>query len=511
MLPLLALSSPILRLAPISNAQFNRFSPAMMRSDDAPPPLQRGMPTGDRFMGAAVPFAPLGNANGATVPVREALHGSGYDFPSTTHQGVAGMTSRRSGPAPATKERSQRRSYAGEPEQGSGGFVPFAPPGSGGGGSTASESQFPRSVSVTGGRNRVMSSAPSARSGARSPRQAVLETRVQSPGTGPPQLRARQAETADDRSARREVHQMEEKAATAKSAFFRSASAEQKARAAADEKAAAEAQAEAMLRAAYEAEEEAKNAAEAKAAAVARAVEDSKAAEEAKARAAAAARMASEAQAAVTAMAEAEAAAQAEAAAAAKAEAEAEAAARAVAEAKAKMEAEAAKAAAVAKAVEEARAKAEAEVDAAAEATAKAAEEAMAAEAAAAKAAEEAAAAKMEKVMVKKRAAAKRAAAAAEAIKEAEEEADEIDALEAEAAAIAAAAAASTRAAEATLAGVTIEGASLVDKKNAVCGELGLSGNLPSVAAGAAEALGVDADGKSSAVVLDECYAMLFG
>ena len=119
MLPLLALSSRSCS-APISNAQFNRFSPAMMRSDDAPPPLQRGMPTGDRFMGAAVPFTLSEMPTARPSPRREALHGSSWatSSPRRPTRASRGMTSRRSGPAPATKERSQRRSYAGEPEQG---------------------------------------------------------------------------------------------------------------------------------------------------------------------------------------------------------------------------------------------------------------------------------------------------------------------------------------------------------------------------------------------------------
>lgn len=59
--------------------------------------------------------------------------------------------------------------------------------------------------------------------------------------------------------------------------------------------------------------------------------------------------------------------------------------------------------------------------------------------------------------------------------------------------------------------GAAREGAagSLVDKKNVITRELGLSGNLPTVAAVAAAELGVDATGKKAAQLIDECHRQL--
>ena len=55
-------------------------------------------------------------------------------------------------------------------------------------------------------------------------------------------------------------------------------------------------------------------------------------------------------------------------------------------------------------------------------------------------------------------------------------------------------------------------GASLVDKKHEIMAELSIPhGNLPSVAAAAADQLGVDTGGKHVAKLLDECYDVLFG
>lgn len=50
----------------------------------------------------------------------------------------------------------------------------------------------------------------------------------------------------------------------------------------------------------------------------------------------------------------------------------------------------------------------------------------------------------------------------------------------------------------------------LVDKKRAITKELGLSGNLPAVASGAASELGIDPNGKSVATLINECYSRLF-
>lgn len=55
------------------------------------------------------------------------------------------------------------------------------------------------------------------------------------------------------------------------------------------------------------------------------------------------------------------------------------------------------------------------------------------------------------------------------------------------------------------------EARTLVEKKIAISGELGVDGNLPAVAAAAAEQIGVAIDGKRMADVIDECYAVLFG
>ena len=54
---------------------------------------------------------------------------------------------------------------------------------------------------------------------------------------------------------------------------------------------------------------------------------------------------------------------------------------------------------------------------------------------------------------------------------------------------------------------------SLVDKKNAIANELGLSGNLPSIAAAAADVLGIDLgpSGMPAAELIDQCYRQLFG
>jgi len=54
-------------------------------------------------------------------------------------------------------------------------------------------------------------------------------------------------------------------------------------------------------------------------------------------------------------------------------------------------------------------------------------------------------------------------------------------------------------------------GASLVDKKNAITAELGVSGNVPTVAVAAADELGIDPTGKRAADVIDECFDKLFG
>ena len=52
---------------------------------------------------------------------------------------------------------------------------------------------------------------------------------------------------------------------------------------------------------------------------------------------------------------------------------------------------------------------------------------------------------------------------------------------------------------------------SLVGKKHAIMDELGLSGNMPTVAADAADALDIERSGKKAAELINECYRELFG
>ena len=103
------------------------------RPRDAPPPIEQGVPWGDKHSGGAVPFAPLGTAGGASDPKQETLSGRG--------SGQVYFNAQRTKRAPKNREKGPPPIEQGVPwgDKFCGGAVPFAPLGSAGGASAANQ------------------------------------------------------------------------------------------------------------------------------------------------------------------------------------------------------------------------------------------------------------------------------------------------------------------------------------------------------------------------------------
>jgi len=184
--PSVSYAGPPIQLAPSTSVQAPRLAPPPLMELQTPP-VVRGRPVGDRFCGGAVPFAPLGTAGGGSTANTASLSG---------RTGPQGPPPRR---APSTKGTSARPPAV---DRFSGGAVPFAPIGSGGGGSTANSASLSSMTgAVTPMTERRGAKMLQPLSDASSPPDAMTSTVAAANAVAPPVVRARRLVDGDSAAA----------------------------------------------------------------------------------------------------------------------------------------------------------------------------------------------------------------------------------------------------------------------------------------------------------------------